>query len=194
MNFKDIDFSKVAHILDSMSDEEKENLGKMAQDMMNKNQPVEEEDFDFFEFLGVDEDEYTSLPGTVLDELEAAVDMEVYYEDDGQADFSAAALMYAKAMLHMLRKYHYPVYQEKLNVTQNVATTTLYTFLTPLMQEENIHLLGESQAWIQHRECLQTVCIILSRAEYDFVRKQDLQMLKQLLFDKKGLLHVMEVL
>lgn len=195
MNFKDINFSKVAHILDSMSDEEKENLGKMAQDMMNKNQSVEEEeDFDFFEFLNIEEEDYTSLPGTVLDELEAAADMEVYYEEDVDADFSAAALMYAKAMLNMLRKYHYPIYQDKLNVSQNVATTTLYTYLTPLMQEENIHLLGESQAWIMHRECLQSVCILLSRAEYDFVSYQDLQMIKDLLLDKKGLLHVLEVL
>ena len=197
MNFKDIDFSKVAHILDSMSDEEKENLGKMAQDMMNQNQAEpaeEEEDVDFFEFLHIQEDDYTDLPGTVLDEIEAAVDMEVYYEEDMDADFSAVILFYAKAMLNMLRKYHYPIYRDVLGMNQNVATTTLYSYLAPLMQEENIQKLGNSHLWIAHRECLQTLTILLSRAEYDTVNYQEVQMMKETLFNKKALLNVKEVI
>ena len=198
MNFKDIDFSKVAHILDSMSDEEKENLGKMAQDMMNQNQqqsePEPEEEMDFFEFLHIQEDEYTDLPGTVLDEIEAAADMEMYYEEDMDADFSAVILFYAKAMLNMLRKYHYPMYRDVLGMSQNVATTTLYSYLAPLMQEENIEKLGNSHLWIAHRECLQSLSILLSRAEYDRVNYQEVQMMKDVLFNKKALLLVKEVI
>lgn len=201
MNFKDIDFSKVANILNSMSDEEKENLQKMAQDMMDQKteSAEEEEDTDLFAFLNIPEEKYTDLPGTVLDQIESAVDLEVYYEDDPDADFSGSILFYAKAMLNLLRKYHYEVYRDVLNMSQGASTTTLYSFLTPLMQEGTIRTLvdagyGTMEDWIFHRDCLQNLAILLSRAEYDRVGFQEVQMIKDILFNKKALLNVEEVI
>ena len=199
MNFKDIDFSKVASILNSMSDEEKENLQKMAQDMMHEKEEEAEEETDFFEFLQIQEEDYTNLPGTVLDQMEAAADLEQYYEEDMDADFSGSVLFYAKAMLNVLRKYHYEVYRDVLNLSQSVSTTTLYSFLAPLMQEGTIRTLvdaghGTMEDWIFHRDSLQNVAILLSRAEYDRVGFQEVQMLKDILFNKKAILNAEEVI
>ncbi len=41
--------------------------------------------------------------GSVLDQIEAGSDLEVYYEDVKDADFSASALFYAKATLNMFQ-------------------------------------------------------------------------------------------
>ena len=202
MNFRDIDFSKVAQMLNSMSDEEKDNLQKMAQDMMDKKVPqeeaAEEEDVDLFEFLKIPEEKYTDLPGTVLDQMEAAVDLEVYYEDEDQADFAASILFYAKAVLNLLRKYHYDMYTEVFGLSMSTSTTTLYSYLAPLMQEEAIHNLvdagyGASEDWTFHKDMLQKLTILLSRAEYDVVGYEEIQMLKEVLFKQEALLNIVQL-
>ena len=58
MKFSDIDFSAISRIMDSMSDEEKDKLNDMAQNMMSdiqKPQESEEEEEidDFYAFLGI---------------------------------------------------------------------------------------------------------------------------------------------
>ena len=57
MKFSDIDFSAISRIMDSMSDEEKDKLNDMAQNMMSdmqKPQESEEEEIDdFYAFLGI---------------------------------------------------------------------------------------------------------------------------------------------
>ena len=77
MKFSDIDFSAIGKMLDSMSDEEKEQINQYANNMMENMQqniepePVEEEP-DFFEQLHIKEEDYQDLPGLVLDQIEAA--------------------------------------------------------------------------------------------------------------------------
>lgn len=201
MNFGDIDFSKVSQILNNMSDEEKEQLNSMAQDMMkNMNKPQENEEEsqeDMYSFLNIQEEDYTDLPGIVLDEMEQAVELEQYYEDVKESDFSASALFYGKALLNMCRKYQYPVFSNIFDGFKNVNTTTLYNFFYPLMDDENIQKLsdegfGNQSDWVQIRLIIQQMYILVNRAEYDSVSYEDVQGIKSVLFDKKGLLLVKE--
>lgn len=201
MNFGDIDFSKVSQILNNMSDEEKEQLNSMAQDMMkNMNKPQENEEEsqeDMYSFLNIQEEDYADLPGIVLDEMEQAVELEQYYEDVKESDFSASALFYGKALLNMCRKYQYPVFSNIFDGFKNVNTTTLYNFFYPLMNDENIQKLsdegfGNQSDWVQIRLMIQQMYILVNRAEYDSVSYEDIQGIKSVLFDKKGLLLVKE--
>lgn len=116
MKFSDIDFSAISRMMDNMSDEEKNKLNDMAQNMMNnmKQNEEPEEETDFYEALNINEEDFADFPGSVLDQIEAGSDLEVYYEDVKDADFSASALFYAKATLNMLRKYIYPVFKNFL--------------------------------------------------------------------------------
>ena len=106
MNWNDIDFSAIQNMVNSLSDEQKENIRTMAQDMMKGHDtPVqEEEEAPVFDQLGIEEEQFTALPGKMQDDLEAALDAEQYYEDDPDADFSAAALFYSKALLEACRQ------------------------------------------------------------------------------------------
>lgn len=205
MNFSDIDFSKISQMMNSMSPEEKERLNNMAQDMMSnfqKNQEAEvEEEIDMYQYLQMDEEDYVDMLGISLDQIEAAVDLEQYYEDVSDADFSASLLFYSKAVLNCLRKYHYPIYKNVLEIPNfnNALTTTIYSYLYPLMQLENIHKLVDegfstSENWIEHKNLLQQVYVLLNRAEYDSVSYEELQVLKNMLFEEKGLLRIKEMI
>ncbi len=199
MKLSDIDFSAISRMMDSMSDEEKEKLNDYANNMMNnmkeKMEPETEEEVDFYSFLGINEEEYGDLPGIVLDQLEAACDMEQYYEDVKESDFSASALFYGKATLNMLRKYIQPIFKNFFDGFTNASTTTIYSYLYPLMNQENIHLLvdegfGDSMNWIDIKNVLQQVYLMVQRAEYDFISYEDLCSLKQVLIQDKGLLKI----
>ena len=143
MKFSDIDFSAISRMMDNMSDEEKNKLNDMAQNMMNnmKQNEEPEEETDFYEALNINEEDYADFPGSVLDQIEAGSDLEVYYEDVKDADFSASALFYAKATLNMLRKYIYPIFKNFFDGFNNPSTTTIYSYLYPLMNQDNIHKL-----------------------------------------------------
>ena len=199
MKFSDIDFSALSQMMNSMSDEEKERLNSMAENMMEnmKGQPEPEEDTDFYEFFGICEEEYADLPGQVLDQIEAACDLEQYYEDVQESDFSASILFLAKAVLNMVRHYHAPIYQNVLGLSKfvNPHTTVLYDYFYPLLDEEHIHKLcdegyGESSQWIDHKNMLQQIYMALNRAEYDFINYETLQEIKSILFDQKGLIQI----
>lgn len=201
MKFSDIDFSAISRMMDNMSDEEKSKLNNMAQNMMDNmkqnNEP--EEEVDFYEALNIEEEEYSNLPGDVLDQIEAGSDLEVYYEDVKEADFSASALFYAKATLNMLRKYIYPVFKNFFDGFNNPQTTTIYSYLYPLMNQDNIHKLfdenyGTPEEWVELKDNLQQVYVLLNRAEYDFVSYEDLQMIKNILFHQQGLLKIERII
>ncbi len=205
MKFSDIDFSALGRIFDNMSDEEKAQLDQYAQNMMEgmdfptppapPEEAVEEEST-FYETLGIDEKEYEHLPEAALDQIEAAVDFEDYYEDTPEEDFSASVLFYAKAVLTLLRNYHYPLYKDILGIDLGmVQTTTLQSFLQPLMDEANIAKFvekefGSEKAWNQHKNALQQVDLMLKRAEYDFISIHDLQALETLLFKEEEILRI----
>jgi hypothetical protein len=76
-----------------------------------------------------------------------------------------------------------------------VQTTTLQSFLQPLMDEANIAKFvekefGSEKAWHQHRNALQQVDLMLKRAEYDFISIHDLQALETLLFKEEEILRI----
>ena len=148
MKFSDIDFSAISRMMDNMSDEEKNKLNDMAQNMMNnmKQNEEPEEETDFYEALNINEEDYADFPGSVLDQIEAGSDLEVYYEDVKDADFSASALFYEE--------------------------------------------FGTPEGWMELKNALQQIYIILNRAEYDFVSHEDLQLLKDILFNQEVLLKI----
>ena len=203
MKFSDIDFSALSRMMNSMSDEEKERLNTMAENMMEnmKSEPESEEETDFYAHFGISETEYADLPGQVLDQIEAASDLEQYYEDVTESDFSASVVFLSKAVLNMVRHYHAKIYQDTLDLPKfaNPKTTVLYDYYYPLLDEDHIHKLsdeglGESSLWINHRNMLQQIYMALNRAEYGFISYETLQGIKSILFDQKGLLRIKDLI
>lgn len=203
MKFSDIDFSAISRMMDSMSDEEKDRLNNMAQEMMDnmKNEQESEQEEDMYAFYGINEEDYKDVPGIVLDQMEEASDLEGYYEDVKDEDFSASVLFLSKAVLNMLRHYHFSIYKNVLEISKfsNPNMTTVYDFLYPLMNDETIQKLcdegfGESSMWIEHRSMLQQIYTALNRAEYDFINYETLQEIKSILFDKNGLLNITKLI
>lgn len=195
MNFNDIDFSAIKRMVDSLSDEERESLETMAKNMMNPNQEPQvveeiEEELPLFEKIGIDEEDFTNLPGLVQDQIEEAIDLEEYYEEDLNADYSASALFYIKAFLNLTKKEIGPIYKNVLSLHQPLIT--LDDFIYPL-NTETIHKLsdeqfGESSAWLSFKSLLQFLSLQNKRAEFDTISYPDLMMIKQKLFDEKGIL------
>lgn len=203
MKFSDIDFSALSQMLNNMSPEEKDKLNNMAENMMNnyKNEQEQEEseDITMYDFLGIDEEEYAQF-GPILDIIEQAVDIEQYYEDTKEVDFSGCILYYAKAVLNLLRTHHYPIYKNVLEAKgfSNPNITTLQSYLMPLMNEDNLHLLadeqfGSLQGWVDHKNFLLQLSVLLNRAEYDFISYEDVQTLKQALFTNKALFTILNI-
>ena len=154
-----------------------------------------------YAFYGINEEDYKDVPGIVLDQMEEASDLEVYYEDVKDEDFSASVLFLSKAVLNMLRHYHFSIYKNVLEISKfsNPNMTTIYDFLYPLMNDETIQKLcdegfGESSMWIEHRSMLQQIYTALNRAEYDFINYETLQEIKSILFDKNGLLNITKLI
>ena len=200
MNWNDIDFSAIQKMVDSLSEEEKANLQSMAQNMMRGDfepnldiQPEEEiEETDpLFQKLNMSEEEFENLPGTMQDALEAAIDLEDYYDEDLDADYSASVLFYAKALLNACRTNLYPHLKEMLAGMPS-AQTTLFSYLQAL-NESNIHTLvdqgkGESATWASLAALLSFMQLQLQRAEYDTISYADLVAIKHQLLDTKDLL------
>ncbi|MCF0105138.1 MAG: hypothetical protein HUJ53_00085 [Holdemanella sp.] len=198
MKFSDIDFSAIQNMMANMSPEEKEKINDYAQSMMDqmKTAPVQEETT-FYEYLDINEEEYNHLNGKVLDCLESASDLEQYYEDISDADYSASVLFYAKAFLSMLRTNHYSIYRDVLQLPgfNNPNMTTLQSYLFPLMKEETIQTLinngiGTLDSWYDHKMALQQVYTLLNKAEFDFISIEELESLKYLLFEENALLNI----
>ncbi|MGN1275610.1 MAG: hypothetical protein ACI4UK_01280 [Floccifex sp.] len=200
MKFSDIDFGRIKEMMDNLNDDQKEEINQFAQNMMdNMNKPKEEqeeEQMTFYEFLQIDEEEYQDC--IVLDLIEQACDIEMYYEDTPQVDYSGCVLYYSKAILQTCRKYLYPFYQQFHLLNTPVSTTTLFSFLQPLMKDETIYLFvdenkSSSDRLMSFRSFLQQSLMMLNRAEFDFVNYEDLQVFKQILFDQKNLLSIKEI-
>lgn len=195
MNWNDIDFSAIQNMVNSLSDEEKQNIQKMAKNMM-KEAPIEEEEEELTtsQRLGWDEDVFIELPGKMQDDLESALDLEDYYEEDQEDDLSAPVLFYAKALLDACRYQLAPIFRNVLNLTtfEAVNYTTLEQYLE-VLSDENIRTLadeqfGETSLWLTMREILSFTNLLLQRAQYDRISYSDLLILKERLIDKKEIL------
>lgn len=198
MKLSDIDFSAISNMMNSLSDEEKNQLNTMAEDMMQRMTPppVPEEDLDYTEALGLNEETVNQLPGEVLNNLEAAWDMENFYDEEEDADYSAAVLFYSKALLALLRKQLYPVLKsvpDENFLPENpckkpAGVTTLQDYMmalfTPGVKDKLIEEgFGDFQFWNTLQNLLVPVQTALARAEYDFISLEDLQALKTLLLE-----------
>jgi hypothetical protein len=198
MKLSDIDFSSLGRMFDAMSDEEKEKINNMAEGVINNlkdtaaTQPEEEEELSIYEKLKIDEDEYSFLPGESLDQIEAALDLEAYYEEYPEADLSASILFYQKALLNVLRKYMSPVFvQAKLGaVYEKPALLNLYAFIQPLASTENQEKLiacgyGPQKQIDWLSAYLMQVYTLLNQAEYACVKMAENERMKEILFDEQ---------
>lgn len=194
MDFSGFDFNAIRNLVNSLSDEEAAAIGKMAGDMMSSMQkPQEEEETqNWTDYLQTEEGFEEAFSGDVLDALEAAADMEQFYEDTENADYSAAVLFYAKATLLILRERFAPLFAENLNKEpfKHPEQTSLFNYIQELSYASDIqglsaqtgitvstfHLLGRK---------LMEVFVLLQRAEYDRVSREELQVLKDLLIRRK---------
>lgn len=195
MDFSKIDFSAISRMLDQMSDEQKEQINDMAKSFLDKEEVDVDDDgpLDFYAFLNLDEEAYSTLPGMALDQIEAASDFEQFYDDDHTVDFSASILFYAKAILTILRKIYFPVFKVFFTEFHIEQTTTISQFLSVLESEQNVELLTHEGflvafQWIEIRNFLRSWLVLLNRAQFDRIGYEELQSAKQTLFDHDYLL------
>lgn len=205
MNWRDIDFGAVSRMMDALSDDEKENIMNMAQNMMNGFNPnggaggeegepapeAEEEievETDFLEGLRLNPVVYGNLDPAIMKDLESGYDLEVFYEDDEEADLSGSVLFYSKALLKALRRYLYPVLTEAglEGSLPSAAAMDLQGFLQILYSPEN-RKKAAKRAGLDEEDFeavfqgLSQTAIQFSRAISDSISRADLDYLKSLL-------------
>lgn len=199
MKFSDFDFGAIARMMDSLSDEQKEQVSSMADSMLNNMQnnmaaatEEENESQDYLEYLGLDEEFAGKLPSSVLNSLEAASDMEQFYEEIPEADYSASVLFLAKAVLQLLRQNAAPLLQKAGAAGfTSPSQTTLFQYASGLNKEQVLSSAQENGTEAETLKdlaaSLMQLYILLQRAEFDVIRKQDLDTAKALVIDN-GLL------
>lgn len=196
MGLFDFDFSAIERIVSTMSDEEKQQMMDTAANMMNsmdlssmqqQAQEIEEEDSPALEdFLSLDDALLEKLDGKTLEQLEAAMDLEVYYEDSENADLSGSALFLAKAVLTMLRAHVAPLLAaSNQSGFDRVEMTDLSMYLSGLAGLEADENLDENlidpDTLMQIHQGVITVCSFLQKAQSDSVSADELGVLKTLL-------------
>ncbi len=205
MGLFDFDFSAVERMFNSMSEEEKHKVMDAASSMMNKMdagamkeqaQEIREEEEDeptgVEVYLGMDDELLEKMDGHTMEMLEAAADLEQYYEDIEDADLSASALFYSKAVLSLLRLHIAPrlviAGQHRFSKPE---LTSLYDYRMALGNEEAADTLGDLCGDASKIEKIasgiSTVMTYLQRAEFDSIGKADIEMFKMLLL-QDGLL------
>ncbi len=205
MKFPNLDFDQLMGLYQSMSDEEKEQAKDLASKMMTgqfnpfgsmnpafmqeeeideddeeEEDEEDEEDEDeesFIEILDLDPKIAKTLSPEVLDALEAAVDLETFYEDVDDADLSASVLFYSKALLYRLREAYPDI------CTVPVPFTTLSDYFNALTLEPGeIGQIGE-----RDRKALQSLISsafsLQTRALSDRIGETELESLKSSLLE-----------
>lgn len=204
MDLSGFDFNAFRTLLNSLSEEEAASLSQMAGNMMDSLQQkavqeAEEEPQNWMEYLHVDEHFAQAFSGRVLDALEAAADMEQFYEDIEGADYSASVLYYAKAVLLVLREKLAPLFARKMHKTNfdHPEQTTLFHYIQELSYSPDIRDLTAVTGipvttWQMLGSKLMEVFVLLQRAEYDRVSLDELQSLKDLILRRELLRSVAE--
>ena len=207
MKFSDIDFGALKHMVDSLTDDEKESLSNMARnlaqnmpDSMNQaaenlQHNLEETDdpVDYIEYLQIPAWLADELDGHTLSMLESGSDMEQYYSDIEEADLSASVLFYDKALLSLSRLYLAPLLKEKAGLEKfsKPAQTTLYDYAWQLGQEDVQKKLADdktsAEAFAEIGQALMHCFILLQRAEFETIGKRDVEVIKSLM-STEGLL------
>lgn len=207
MQFPKFDFDQMQKILNNMSEEDKASLNSMAQDVLSQmnmpnsaDEPIaaeeEENDESFYDKLNIKEEQYNDLPGIVLENLEAACDLEEFYEDYPDADLSGSALFYIKALLNALKETAYPVFKEadslnRLPIKAALSLQDLIDFLSDMNEETLIDKGYGSQDYLDWlKGLLVSLNNFLSLAEYGVVKKTELSLIKSLLIENDALLTI----
>lgn len=214
MKFPKFDYQAVKSMLDKMSPEEREQIAGAAANLMKNMDPEEinnlrdqmqqeaeqvqnevqeeeeRESQDVFAYYRIDDDLASRLEGNVLSSLEAASDLEQFYEDEDDADYSATVLFLSKAVLMLLRRTLAPVLNEAgISGFSMPAATTLFQYVQAL-NEENCQKLQGSSEFSQeglfelHSDLMQ-LYLLLQRAEFDTIGETELLAAKNIVFDKK---------
>lgn len=198
MKFSDFDFSALGRMMDNLSDEQKDSINNMAQDMMANMQPAADESVDYTEGLSLSED-YQDLDGNVLNALEAAWDLEDFYSDDPEADLSASVLFLSKALLFEMRKALGPVFGNVLSnpafQTTALEMTSLQDFLKVLYEEDKMQFLvdegfGGRGFWQDLKNLVQSAYGLESKALFSTISAVELDNFKQQLIDSNWLLRL----
>lgn len=114
--FDKIDFMKAAQAVADMSDEERSQMMDMAKDMFaNMQQSAasapqaeteedqEEPARENWQILGLSIEQYNRLDEQLKELLDNAAELEDFYDQDAEADYSASTLFFYKAALAILR-------------------------------------------------------------------------------------------
>lgn len=193
MKLSDIDFGRLGQMMDSLSPEQKGSLDAMAQRMMENMSPADdaEEAVDFMEALGLDE-RYELLDGNTLGALEAAWDMEDFYDADEDADYSAAVLFYGKAVLYELRRELFPLLKAVTGFSGHSLKDALAALDDETVERMTKEGIGSKEQWESLRAFLVQLLTQLYIAESDKVTCEMLQGVKRLVLDDGHLLEIKE--
>lgn len=191
MKFPGFNLDAISQMINSMSEEEKEQISSMAGSVMENmarqkaEEIQEEESIDFTEYLHLPEAMSETMPPAALAALESGADLEQYYEDIEDADFSASALFYAKALLLVLRRQCTP--NLFVRPISNPAYADLMEYANALGQSQERFLektgFSQEQFAALSQGILQAV-MFLKRAEYDVIDRRSLEAMKEMLLDQ----------
>lgn len=190
MKFPDIDFDAISRMVDMLDDEQKDKIASMADQMMKRNvqeeAQAEEEPDDFLDYLQIPEELAGKLSGSVLADLEAASDLEQYYEDVEDADLSASVLFLSKAVLKLLRENAAPLLSEAeisgFSSPQNLGLNQFVYQMNQAGSEKLVQIFNMDEVEISEiMNSLSQLNLLLMRAEFHTIEKPDLQMAKSLL-------------
>lgn len=195
MKFSDIDFNALGSMMNMLSEDEKERLNGMAEQMMEQmGRPQEadesSEELTFQDALHLSDAQLDVLAPASLNALEAAFDLESFYDGDVDADYSGSALFYVKALLGMLRHSLYPVLKNVLG--KDMVPVNMTQLKDYMLSQEDISRLvsegfGSMAGWQRLAAVVNAGQAALLRAEFDTVSFGELEGLKQLLFAENGL-------
>lgn len=220
MKLSDIDFSAVANMMNSLSDDQKASLNQMADQMMAKMRPhfdedlqqaeadleqsqaaedeEAEEEIEYFEGLHLGE-EYQALPESTLKALEAAWDLENFYDRDPEADYSASMLFLQKALGTLLQETLYPLCRNVLNLDfcsrKDAQHAEMNDYINALLNPVNVEKLSaegfaDPDFWSRLRFALSHLASKVYQAQIMPVSLEEVDSAKALLLDDGLLLQL----
>ncbi|OLU37701.1 hypothetical protein [Ileibacterium valens] len=208
MKFPDIDFDAIGRMVDLLDDNQKEKITSMASDLMNHtmnnlnpedaDQNPEDQSLDYTEYFNISDDLVSKLDSDALSALEAASDLAQFYDEIPEADLSASVLFLSKAALITLRNKAGKILKNnQIDGFNSPQFMSLGEFLTQISNLDNKKLnkllcLTEGQLKKIQNELMQ-IELLLSRSQFDTIRKEDLDYAKSILIDDQLLLDLANI-
>ena len=208
MKFPDIDFDAIGRMVDMLDDNQKEKITSTASDLMNHtmnnlnpedaDQNPEDQLLDYTVYFNISDDLVSKLDSDALSALEAASDLAQFYDEIPEADLSASVLFLSKAALITLRNKAGKILKNnQIDGFNSPQFMSLGEFLTQISNLDNKKLnkllcLTEGQLKKIQNELMQ-IELLLSRAQFDTIRKEDLDYAKSILIDDQLLLDLANI-